>query len=293
MKESDILITGSNGQLGRALQAIYPNAKKTDSVELDITDQDALKRFDWSGVKTIINAAGYTNVDGAETPEGKVLAWKVNDEAVGNLAKLAKAKDLVLVHISTDYVFNGTKNPHSEDEPFSPLGVYGRSKAAGDIRVSRVPKHYLVRTSWVIGNGKNFVRTMLEIGKLHKAPENVKKTFAIRVVSDQIGRPTFATELARAIKFLIDKNASYGTYHMTNEGQPVSWSDFTRAIFAEAGFNLNVIDTTSEEYFASKPGVAPRPLNSVLDLSKIEATGFKPRDWQEDLKEYIKKEVLK
>lgn len=285
MNDSDILITGSSGQLGRALQAIYPNAKKTDSVELDITDQDALKRFDWSGVKTIINTAGYTNVDGAETPEGKTLAWKVNDEAVGNLAKTAQDKKMLLVHIATDYDFDGDKNgPYKEDDPVNPLGVYAKSKVAGSKKAAQVAKHYIVRTAWVVGDGKNFVRTMLELGQKGTNPT---------VVADQIGRPTFTAELARAIKFLIDKNAPYGTYNMTNEGRPVSWADFTRAIFAEAGFNLEVSDTTSEEYFASKPGVAPRPLNSVLDLSKIEATGFKPSNWQDDLREYIRKELKK
>jgi dTDP-4-dehydrorhamnose reductase len=284
LDESKILITGANGQLGRALQQIYPRAVKTDSGELDITDAAALKKFSWGDIEVIINAAAYTNVDGAETEEGKTAAQAVNDRAVGNLAALATEKDLLLVHISTEYVFDGTKGPHKEDEPPSPLSVYGQTKAAGDVQASKTPKHYIVRTSWVIGDGKNFVRTMLGLGQKGVSPS---------VVADQIGRPTFTNQLAAGIKFLIENKAAYGTYNVSNEGDPVSWADFTRAIFKDAGINQTVANTTTEEYFANKPGSAPRPLNSLLDLAKIESAGFRPRDWREDLREYIKKELSK
>lgn len=284
MDPGKFLILGANGQLGRALSQIYPQAHKTDILELDITNAQSVNNYDWSKITTILNAAAYTNVDGAETPEGEKLAWAVNDQAVGNLVAMAAAKNLLLVHISTEYVFDGTKGLHKEDELPSPQGVYAKTKAAGDAKAAKAPKHYIVRTSWVIGDGQNFVRTMLELGKKGVAPT---------VVADQIGRPTFTTELATAIKFLIDNKAPYGIYNVTNEGEPVSWADFTRAIFAEAGFSLKVTNTTTQEYFAAKPKVAPRPLNSVLDLAKIEAVGFKPRDWREDLKEYIKKELKK
>jgi dTDP-4-dehydrorhamnose 3,5-epimerase len=284
MDEASILILGAGGQLGKALRDKYPGAKIADKDELDITDEESIKNYNWDGITTILNAAAYTNVDGAETPEGQAAAWAVNDKAVGNLAEIAKAKDLVLVHISTDYVFDGRQSPHKEDEPFSPLGIYGKSKAAGDVKVAQVPKHHIVRTSWLIGNGKNFVRTMLELGQKDISPT---------VVADQIGRPTFATELAKAIDFIITNKAPYGIYNMTNEGDSVSWADFARTIFKESGLDLKVTDTTTKEYFASKSGTAPRPLNSVLDLSKIEATGFKPKDWREDLKDYIKKELKK
>jgi dTDP-4-dehydrorhamnose 3,5-epimerase len=276
-----VLITGANGQLGLALQEIYPNAKKTDSTELDITDLDALNKFKWGNVGIIINAAAYTNVDGAETQEGRFLAEAANDKAVGNLANIANQKDILLVHISTEYVFDGNKGPHKEDEPFSPLSIYGKTKAAGDDKAAKAARHYIVRTSWVVGDGKNFVRTMLGLGQKGISPT---------VVSDQIGRPTFTSQLAAGIKFLIDNKAPYGTYNLSNEGEPVSWADFTRAIFKEAGFDLAVTDTTTEEYFADKVGSAPRPLNSLLDLSKIEGIGFKPNDWRDDLREYIKKE---
>jgi len=281
----NILITGATGQLGRALSAIYPKAKKADSVALDITNAEALKNFDWSGVEIIINAAAYTNVDGAETPEGKKLAWAVNDTAVGNLVNIANQKDLVLVHVATDYEFDGTKKgPYTEDDLVSPLGIYAKSKAEGTKKTKRASKKYIVRTSWVIGDGKNFVRTMLDLAKRGVAP---------KVVTDQIGRPTFATELAKGIKFLIDNQSPYGIYNITNSGDPVSWADFAREIFQYAGYDIRVTNTTTDEYFASKPGVAPRPLNSVLDLAKIESAGFKPQDWHEDLREYVKKELAK
>jgi dTDP-4-dehydrorhamnose reductase len=282
LKDSEILITGANGQVGRALQAIYPAAKMTDAAELDITDNEALQRFDWTGLKAIINTAAYTDVDGAERPEGAELARAINDSAVGNLAEITLKNDLLLVHISTAYVFDGKKKSYSEDDQINPLGVYAKSKAAGDEKAAKAPKHYIVRTDSVIGDGKNFVRTMLGLAERGIAPT---------VVADQFIRPTFTTEIAKAIKFLIDKSAEYGTYNLTNEGEPISWADFTRAIFKEAEIDLKVTDITFNDYYASKTGVAPRPLNSVLDLTKIESAGFKPGDWRDDLRDYIKQEV--
>jgi dTDP-4-dehydrorhamnose reductase len=284
LDSSKFLITGANGQLGLALQAIYPAARATDSEELDITSKEALEQFDWTGTEAILNTAGYTNVDGAETVEGKVAAWKVNDEAVGYLAGITKQKGLLLVHISTAYVFDGAKKTYTETDEPNPLGEYAKSKAAGDKKAVSGPKHYVVRTDSVIGEGKNFVRTMLGLGQKGVSPT---------VVADQFIRPAFTNQLAEAIKFLIDKPAEYGIYNLTNEGEPVSWADFTRAIFKEADIDLDVIDTTYAEYSSDKPGIASRPLNSVLDLAKIESIGFKPRDWREDLQSYIKEEMNK
>ena len=282
MDDSNIVIIGSKGQLGKALQAKYPNARGVDTDELDITDLAQMNAFDWSGVSVILNAAAYTNVDGAETPKGRVAAWAVNGAAPGNLANIALNNDITLVHISTEYVFDGTKTPHVEDEPFSPLGVYGQAKAAGDIAVSLAPKHYILRTSWVIGDGNNFVRTMLGLGKKGISPT---------VVGDQIGRLTFTSELVRAIDHLLTAQAAYGTYNLSNGGESASWADITREIFKLGGFTeLTVTDTSTEEYFASKPEAAPRPLQSTMDLSKIEATGFTLTDWQTELKAYIENE---
>ncbi len=283
MNDGQIFITGANGQLGRALKARYPGAKSADIKELDISDRASVNNYDWSGIKVILNAAAYTNVDGAETPEGRVAAWKVNAAAVGSLARVAGEHDITLVHVSTDYVFDGTNDPHTEDEPFSPLSVYGQSKAAGDIAVSLAPKHYVLRSSWVVGEGPNFVRTMLGLGQKGIGP---------KVVSDQVGRLTFTTELVRIIDHLLSTNAPYGTYNATNSGEPASWADITRAIFERAGYeNLTVTDTTTKEYYEGKEGIAPRPLRSTLSLDKLESTGFKPTDWQEDLAKYIEKEA--
>lgn len=282
MNPSTFVITGADGQLGRALRQKYPDAQALTSDDLDIGNEQAIKNFDWSDVTTILNVAGYTNVDGAETDEGKIQAEKVNSQGVQNLAEVAKAHDITLVHISTDYVFDGRTSPHTEVEPFSPLSVYGRTKAEGDKAVQLVSKYYILRTSWVIGEGKNFVRTMLELGQKGINPS---------VVSDQIGRLTFTSELVLAIDHLLSTGAPFGTYNLTNDGEPVSWSDITRKIFELAGFKNSVTDVTTKEYYEGKENIAPRPLQSTLDLTKIKATGFVPRDWQEDLAEYISNEL--
>lgn len=283
MEDKTIFIVGANGQLGTALRAQYPGARFADIGELDITKAESISAYDWSGITTILNAAAYTNVDGAETDEGRIISWKVNASAVANLARVAQEHDITLVHVSSDYVFDGTQQVHTEDEPFSPLGVYGQSKAAGDLAVSLLPRHYILRTTWVIGEGKNFVRTMLGVAEKGISPT---------VVADQIGRLTFTTELVRAINHLLTSGAAYGTYNLTNDGPVASWAEITRTIFSLAGYtSLTVTDTTTAEYFAGKPGIAPRPLNSEMNLAKIQATGFSSRNWQDDLQAYIEKEL--
>lgn len=280
--DSKVFIVGANGQLGRALKAQYPNAQSADIDELDITDADSVKKYDWSKIDIILNAAAYTNVDGAETAEGRIAAWNVNAAAVKNLAYAVWEHQLkAIVHISTDYVFDGSKDKHTETELFSPLSVYGSSKAAGDLLISQVDKHYILRTSWVIGEGNNFVRTMLGLGE-----KGINPT----VVADQIGRLTFTSELVRAIDHLLTAGAPFGTYNVSNGGGPASWANITREIFKVAGFDLQVTDTTTAEYYAGKEGIAPRPLKSTLDLEKIQATGFISLDWQKELTKYIAKE---
>lgn len=279
MDSKSFLIVGANGQLGTALRQRYPDARAVNSSELNIANVNAIQNFDWSNVSVIFNAAAHTDVDGAETTEGRIAAWKVNAAGVRNLAQAAHEHDLTLFHISSEYVFDGTQSPHTEDEPFSPLGVYANSKAAGDIAASLVAKHYILRTSWVIGEGKNFVRTMLGLGEKGIAPT---------VVSDQVGRLTFTSELVRVIDHFLYTAPAYGTYNISNGGEPVSWADVSRTVVRLAGYDLVVTDTTTAEYFASKPEAAPRPLHSTLDLTKLEATGFTPRDWREDLAAYIK-----
>lgn len=285
MDSSKIFIVGANGQLGTALREQYPNAKAAGSSELDITNRESVDGYNWSDVDIIINAAAFTNVDGAETNEGRIASWNVNASAVANLTRVAQENDLILVHVSSDYVFDGTKDPHAEDELFSPLSVYGASKAAGDLVASMIEKHYILRITWAIGEGKNFVRTMLGL-----AQKNVSPT----VVSDQVGRLTFIGELVRAIDHLLSTHAKYGTYNITNDGPLASWADITREIFALIGrSDLVVSDITTADYFAGKEGVAPRPLRSNLCLDKLHETGFKSLDWRDELKSYIEKEVKK
>lgn len=284
MDSSRFFIVGANGQLGTALRNQYPDAKFADIDELDITNEQSVQTYDWSNIDVILNAAAYTNVDGAETPEGSIIAKNVNATAVGYLVEACQKHNMTLVHVSTAYVFDGKKKLYTEEDEMSPLGEYAKSKAEGDKTVMKLKKYYLVRTDSVIGEGKNFVRTMLGLAEKGINPS---------VVADQFIRPTFTSELVRAVLFLLENNVPYGIYNVTNSGDVVSWADFTRAIFAEAGLERTVSDTTLAEYSSGKPGIAPRPLYSVLDLAKIESTGFTPTDWKEDLKKYIQKEMKK
>lgn len=280
MDQSRFLILGANGQLGRELAKRFPQAKAADRTQLDITDYVSVNNYDWSNVDVILNAAGYTKVDLAETSDGRRDAWAVNGTAVANLARIATNKNLALVHISSEYIFDGTQEVHKEDEPLTPLSSYGGSKAAGDIAAQATPKHYVLRTSWVVGDGANFVRTMIGLAAKNISP---------KVVSDQVGRLTFTDTLADAIELLLSKNAPQGVYNVSNGGEPASWADVTRAIFAALGRDdLTVTDTTTADYFAGKPDTAKRPLNSAFDLSKIQSVGLQLRDWQPALQEYIK-----
>jgi dTDP-4-dehydrorhamnose reductase len=182
-----------------------------------------------------------------------------------------------LVHYSSDYVFDGTADEHSEDEPLSPLGVYAQSKAAGDLAVATAPRHYLMRTSWVIGDGHNFVRTMQSLADKGVSPS---------VVDDQVGRLTFASELSRATRHLIDVGAAYGTYNLSNGGQATSWADLAKAVFEMAGRDPEDVSRTTTEEYAVGKAMAPRPLRSMLSLAKIQATGFEPEDAMVALKRY-------
>ncbi len=274
-----ILVTGANGQLGKALKAEFPDAEFVDRSTFDITDTTSWGNRHWKDYGVIINAAAYTAVDEAETPEGKVKAWQANAAAIQSLAQLATHYNIVLVTISSDYVFDGSQAAHTEDEPFSPLSVYGQTKAAGDIAAATTPKHYITRTTWVVGDGKNFVSTMKSL-----AEKGVKPT----VVNDQFGRLTFTQDLARAIKYLIKSEAPYGTYNVTNEGPTESWAGYAKMVYTLLGYAANdVTGVTTKQYYEGKEGVAPRPAQSTLDLTKIKQLGFSPRTTEEVLKEYL------
>lgn len=279
------LVLGAGGQLGRALREAYAGDTSVEFAErsdFDMADPASFADLNWRRYSTIINAAAYTAVDEAETEEGRRAAWALNVTAVAELSRIAARHGLVLVHVSSDYVFDGSLKSHNEDEGPAPLGVYGQTKAAGDAVVSVVPRHYIVRTSWVIGDGGNFVRTMAALAAKGIAPE---------VVDDQMGRLTFAGDLAAGIKHLLQANAPFGTYNLTNDGEPQSWADIAADVFEHVGAARgDVTGVSTRDYFRGKQA-APRPLNSVLELEKIKATGFAPADASQRLAEYLRRSV--
>lgn len=279
MKPKRILITGADGQLGRAFRDVYPDAEFASRSDLDITDDNLDQARPWRQYEAIINTAAYTAVDTAETPDGRKAAWDINAKAVANLARVATKYGVTLVHYSSDYVFDGEQTLHDEEESFAPLGVYGQSKAAGDTAASVAPRHYTLRTSWVIGDGNNFVRTMASL-----AERGIKPS----VVNDQIGRLTFTQDLARATKHLLTSQAPYGTYNLSNSGEPASWADIAAEVYELTGHDrTDVTGVSTAEYFADKPGTAPRPLQSTLNIDKISAMGYTPEDWKTALRRYL------
>jgi dTDP-4-dehydrorhamnose 3,5-epimerase len=275
-----VVLLGAGGQVGRALRQEFPDAVALDRAALDVSDADAVRRYDWRGVDVVLNAAAYTQVDAAEDPANLAAVRAANVDAVGHLAEAARHAGCTLVHLSSEYVFDGTHpGPIPEDLPASPLSVYGQSKADGDRLAAGVERHYLVRTTWVVGDGQNFVRTMATL-----ADRGVRPT----VVEDQIGRPTFTADLAAGIRHLIAVGAPFGTYNLTCGGEPASWAEVAATVYEALGHGRDEIGRVSTaEYFADKPGAARRPLNSVLDLAKITATGFRPRDWRTALPAYL------
>jgi dTDP-4-dehydrorhamnose reductase/dTDP-4-dehydrorhamnose 3,5-epimerase len=278
------LILGAGGQVGHALRDMYGNVAHVEfadrsAIDIGRADLEVARR--WRDYDTIINAAAYTGVDSAETAAGRAAAWTTNVTGVAALAQLASAYCITLVHISSDYVFDGTAGRlYREDDSLAPLGVYGQTKAAGDSIVATLPRHYVVRTSWVIGSGRNFVRTMLTLAERGVDPS---------VVNDQHGRLTFTSQLAQAIRHLLDTNAPFGTYNVTGSGPVRSWAEIAKRTFALAGHDPDrVTGITTVDYYSDAAGpLAPRPGNSALDLARIESTGFNTRDADELLKEYV------
>ncbi|MCR1783546.1 bifunctional dTDP-4-dehydrorhamnose 3,5-epimerase family protein/NAD(P)-dependent oxidoreductase [Nocardioides carbamazepini] len=281
MAPKKTLITGCRGQLGRALAALYPDATLVDLDELDLTDAAALAAWPWEEYGLVLNAAAYTAVDKAETPEGRPVAWAANAMAPAALARIAAAHGITVVHYSTDYVFDGSpvEGGRREDAAFAPLGVYGQTKAAGDLALAGAPRHYILRTSWVIGDGHNFVRTMARL-----AADGVDPA----VVSDQVGRLTFTAELARASAHLVATEAPYGTYNVTNGGTPRSWADYARRVFELTGHDPARVGTVTTEEYAAGKSLSPRPLHSTLALDKLAATGFVSTDADEALAAYLR-----
>ena len=273
-----ILITGSNGMLGHDLIDVLKNKHElvlTTSKTLDITDKNGVIEFIVDAHPDIvINSAAYTDVDGCESnPE---LAYSVNGEGVKNLAMACKEVNCPLVHISTDYIFNGENDrPWIEDDDIGPISVYGKSKLKGEEYIQEIlDEYYIVRTAWLYGvNGRNFPKTMFELAKNHSE---------ITVVYDEVGTPTYTRDLAYGIGQLIESEA-YGIYHLTNSGS-CSWCEFARYIFEVADVNVNVVPVTAKEF--ARP--APRPHYSVLENRNWAENGFVPlRSYKEAIKEYI------
>lgn len=273
-----ILITGSNGMLGHDLENVLKDKHElilTTSKTLDITDKDkTMEIIKENNPDIVINSAAYTDVDGCETHQD--LAYAVNGQGVKNLALACRQIDCPLVHVSTDYVFDGTaRDPIPEDGEIGPISVYGKSKLMGEQAIEEIlDKYFIVRTAWLYGiNGKNFPKTMLELAENH--PE-------ITVVYDEVGTPTYTPDLAYGISELIETDF-YGIYHLTNSGS-CSWCEFARYIFEIAGRDVNVVPVTASEF--SRP--APRPSYSVLMNKKWIENGFEPlRDYKEAISEYI------
>ncbi|MBT2587298.1 bifunctional dTDP-4-dehydrorhamnose 3,5-epimerase family protein/NAD(P)-dependent oxidoreductase [Arthrobacter sp. ISL-95] len=275
------LVLGADGQLGSALRHAFAGDSTVEfagRAQFDITARESYEAVNWRDYSTIINAAAFTAVDAAESAEGRAAAWSINAAAVSRLARAAVEHSLTFVHISSDYVFDGTAEVHFEDEVPAPLGVYGQSKAAGDLAAATVPRHYIIRTSWVVGEGRNFVRTMASL-----ATEGVSPT----VVDDQWGRLSFASDIAPGIRHLLHSKAPYGTYNLSNGGKPQSWHEVARDVYRLMGADPKLVLPISTADYA-KPNTAPRPRSSVLDLSGIRATGFDPPSATQRLAEYLK-----
>ncbi len=298
-----ILVTGVNGQLGhdvmnelarRGQTALgsditpaYAGVSDGSSVmtlpyrPMDITDPAQVRALlTAEKPEAVIHCAAWTNVDGAEDPAnaGKVMA--INAGGTRNIAEVCRELDCAMMYISTDYVFDGqgTEPWQPDCRDYKPLNVYGQSKLEGEKAVSGLlEKYYIVRIAWVFGlSGKNFIRTMLKAGSSRDS---------VRVVTDQIGTPTYTFDLARLLCDMIETE-KYGYYHATNEGGFISWYDFTCEIYRQAGLKTAVVPVTTAEYGAS---VAARPFNSRLDKSKLRAAGFTPLpDWRDAVARYLK-----
>lgn len=253
---------------------------KAPYVSLDITDKQAVTKIITDiHPDVIVHCAAWTAVDMAEDDDKVEKVRAINAGGTQNIADVAKAIDAKMVYISTDYVFDGQgTDPWTPDcKDYKPMNVYGQTKLEGELAVANtLSKYFIVRIAWVFGkNGKNFIKTMLKVGKTHDE---------VRVVNDQIGTPTYTFDLARLLVDMIETD-KYGYYHATNEGGYISWYDFTKEIYKDAGYTTKVIPVTTEEYGLSK---AARPFNSRLDKSKLTEKGFKPLPfWQDAVKRYI------
>ena len=297
-----VLVTGVGGQLGhdvmnelscRGYEGIGSDLAPAYSglqdgtpvtsmpyLSLDITDREAVAReISRARPDAVVHCAAWTAVDAAEEEANQDLVRRINADGTRYIAQACSDCGSKMVYLSTDYVFDGTgTEPWKPDcKDYSPLNVYGQSKLEGELAVSEtLKKYFIVRIAWVFGiNGKNFIRTMLDIGK---------KYDTIRVVNDQIGTPTYTLDLARLLVDMIETE-KYGYYHATNEGGSISWYDLACEVFRQAGYPTKVVPVTTQEYGLSK---AARPFNSRLDKSKLAENGFTPLpDWKDAVRRYL------
>ena len=300
-----VFVTGVCGQLGHDcvnelmsrgyeavgsdIQPIYSGIADESAVttapyvQLDITDRDAvLDKIAKIKPDAVIHCAAWTNVDGAE--DKKDIVHQINAVGTQNIADAAKAVDAKMLYLSTDYVFDGqgTRPWEPDDKCYAPLNVYGQSKLDGEMAVANtLSKYFIVRIAWVFGlNGKNFIKTMINVGKTHDT---------VRVVNDQIGTPTYTLDLARLLVDMIETE-KYGYYHATNEGGYISWYDFCVEFYKQYGLTTTVIPVSTAEYGLS---VAARPFNSRLEKSKLVEAGFTPLPtWQDAVSRYLKEAQL-
>ena len=309
-----IFVTGVNGQLGhdcmielarRGFEAVGSDIQETEAaggcasggsaagsetdsaagrphyVRMDITDREAvMSTIEAVKPDVIIHCAAWTAVDAAEDEKNQPKVYAINAEGTRNMAEAARAVNAKMIYISTDYVFDGQgERPwQPDDKNYAPLNVYGKSKLEGELAVSSLlEKYFIVRIAWVFGvNGKNFIKTMLNVGRTHDT---------VRVVTDQIGTPTYTYDLARLLVDMAETD-KYGYYHATNEGGFISWYDFTCEIYRQAGLGTKIVPVTTKEYGLSK---AARPFNSRLDKSKLLQAGFEPLpEWKDALARYLK-----
>ena len=254
-------------------------------VQLDITDEKAVgQTISEAAPDAVIHCAAWTAVDAAEEAENVPKVRAINADGTRNIAAACRGLDCRMMYISTDYVFDGQgTEPWKPDcTAYAPLNVYGQTKLEGEMAVrAMLEKYFIVRIAWVFGrNGKNFVKTMLNVGRTHES---------VRVVNDQIGTPTYTYDLARLLVDMIETE-KYGCYHATNEGGYISWYDFCREIYRQAGLKTEVIPVTTAEYGLSR---AARPFNSRLDKTKLVENGFTPLpDWRDALERYLRQEGI-
>lgn len=289
-----VFVTGVGGQLGydvlnelkkRGHECIGSDIIENAEIKLDIIDKTAVEAT-LSKIKpdAVIHCAAWTAVDAAEDEENKAKVYAVNVTGTKNIAEACKKLDCKMIYISTDYVFNGqgTEPWKADCRIFSPLNYYGQTKLEGELAVAEIlEKYFIVRIAWVFGlNGKNFIKTMINVGKTHDT---------VRVVNDQIGTPTYTYDLARLLVDMAETE-KYGCYHATNEGGYISWYDFCCEFYRQYGLTTRVIPVSTAEYGLSK---AARPFNSRLEKSKLIEAGFKPLPtWQDAVRRYLEEAKL-